>query len=287
MVLRDMISIISPTYNCAAYLKRCYQCIYNQTFEDWEWVIVNDGSTDESFSIINEICLNDSRVKYYELSENKGRGFARNFALNKALGDIVVVWDVDDLYTSNRLMEVYNAIKSGYDFFCSYALLVDNSLNLKGARHFYSKSKIIPSFVHATLGFKKSILDSNNLSYDVGMRAGEDLDIMLNLQSNFLGYYCEKYLMIYVEDREVNLSKAISANYNQFKTVKKFLLNNTSFRAMEKFKILLKFYFKLCVLNLLRISPKIYLNTVKYRYSEHIVSNKLNAEILILLSGKK
>lgn len=281
-----MISVISPTYNCSSYISRSYSCLSLQSCQEWEWIVVNDGSTDETSTIFREICKNDSRVKYFDCDVNRGRGFARDLALKKASGDIIVIWDIDDFYTSDRLTRIQKAIDSGFDFFCSYVILVDNDLNLKGARHFNSYSKIMPNFVHATLGIKKEIIDKYNLGYDPSMRAGEDLDIMLNLKISHKGYYCEEYLMLYVEDREINLSKAISANRSQLSTIHNiFSRTYKEYSSYFKFKYLFKIYLKLIILYILYISPSLYLKSVKYRNSQYIISEKLNIEILGLLKG--
>lgn len=212
-----MISVITPTYNCAKFINRSYECLKRQTFENWEWVIVNDGSEDETDLIISNLMQQDSRIRCFSLDKNRGRGYARNFAIDNAQGSILVVWDVDDFYTSDRLEEINNSINDGYDYFCSYALIADNDLNLKGARHFSSvKKKLAPSFVHATLAFKSNL--KNVVFYDQSMRAGEDLGVMLRLENNYKGFYCKKYLFIYSEDREVNLKKAIEANLSQFRS---------------------------------------------------------------------
>lgn len=280
-----MISVITPTFNCAQFIQRSYFCLQAQTHSDWEWVVVNDGSTDETLAIFEEICKHDSRVKFFNLEKNQGRGFARNFAMKNSLGDIIVIWDIDDLYTPDRIEKIQQSINEGYDFFCSYVLLVNNSLNLKGARHF-SSSSVLPKFVHATLGIKKSIIDEFFLGYDPSMRAGEDLEIMMKLEHNHKGFYCEEYLMIYVEDREVNLSKAISANTNQLQTLKKlFSKNEIKIGSLVKFNFFINFYFKLLVLYLFYLKPTLYLKTVRYRYAENIVSAKLNDHILKLLKG--
>lgn len=281
-----MISVITPTFNCAQFIRRSYFCLQSQTYNDWEWIVVNDGSTDETIAIFEEICKHDSRVKFFNLEQNQGRGFARNYAMQKSLGDIITIWDIDDLYTPDRLEKIQQAINAGYDFFCSYVLLVNNSLNLKGARHFSSSFTILPKFVHATLGIKKSIINEFFLGYDPSMRAGEDLEIMMKLAHNHKGFYCEEYLMLYVEDREVNLSKAISANTNQLHTLKKlFSKNEIKIGSLVKFNFIKNFYFKLLVLHLFYLKPTLYLKTVRYRYTENIISAKLNDHILKLLKG--
>ncbi len=109
---------------------------------------------------------------------------------------------------------------------------------------------------------------------------------MMKLEHNHKGFYCEEYLMIYMEDREVNLSKAISANTNQLQTLKKlFSKNEIKIGSLVKFNFIINFYFKLSVLYLFYLKPTLYLKTVRYRYVENIISAKLNYHILKLLKG--
>lgn len=280
-----MISVITPTYNCAKYLLRSYECLKRQTFEDWEWIIVNDGSEDESDVIISTLAQQDPRIKHFTLDRNRGRGYARNFATEKAQGSIIVVWDVDDFYTSDRLAEIKSGIESGYDFFCSYALIADNNLNLKGARHFSKiKDKFNPSFVHPTLAFRSNL--KNDVVYDKSMRAGEDLGVMLHLENNYKGYYCKKYLLIYSEDREVNIKKTIESNISQFRSTV-YIINRKIIDCgiIEKLNFYIKKQFKIIILMLLKLNPNLYLKTVRFRNYDYIDSSKLNAEHLFILSG--
>jgi len=87
------ISVIVPIYNTAKYLRTCIDSVLSQSFGDFELILVNDGSPDES----EEICKSyfDSRVKYY-YKENGGLSSARNFGLDKALGEYIVFIDSDD-----------------------------------------------------------------------------------------------------------------------------------------------------------------------------------------------
>lgn len=279
-----MISVISPTYNCSEYVLRSYNCLKEQTFNDWEWIIVDDGSTDNTEQIICELSKTDVRIKYFKLDTNRGRGYARNKALEKSEGSIIVIWDIDDLYPSNRLIKIYDKLDQGYDYFCSYVLLVNRDINIKGARHFYKTSMFSPSFVHPTLAFKKELLLNENIKYDKEMRAGEDLAIMLELENKYKGYYCEEYLMLYVEDREVNIDKALNANINQYKSIKK-IISNKKDNFNTSFKIILKLKLKIFILFILKLFPGLYLKSVKLRYSDVIFSKKLSPEIMNILNN--
>lgn len=279
---QPLLSVVTPTYNCVQFIARSYFCLRNQSFSCWEWIVVDDGSDDCTRSVLSDLASSDSRVSVFTLDKNYGRGYARNFALSKCNADGVVIWDVDDLYLPNRLERVWDAFQKGYDFFCSYALVVDNDLSLKGARHFVSPTFSSGlSFVHPTLAFKSSSVGS--VGYDQSLRAGEDLEIMLFLQRKCRGFYANEYLMIYVEDREINLYKTIEMHRSHCISFGRFLrLDYSNFKFFEVFKIYMGIYFKFFILQLMRLAPSLYMLTVKLRYKESIRSSLLSSDHILL-----
>ena len=103
------ISVIIPVYNVENYLNECLDSVLNQTFEDFEVICINDGSTDSSLDILRTYEKMDSRVRIIS-QENKGAGASRNIALKKACGEYVYFMDSDDylkLTAFEELMERY------------------------------------------------------------------------------------------------------------------------------------------------------------------------------------
>ncbi len=98
-------SVITPVYNGEAFVDRCYRCLALQTFTDWEWVVVDDGSTDHTAELVRRIA--DPRVRLTSYQPNRGRGHARLQALEASRGDWMVVWDVDDLHYPDRLARIH------------------------------------------------------------------------------------------------------------------------------------------------------------------------------------
>ena len=88
-------SIIVPVYNTEKYLRKCLDSIKNQTFNDYEVIIINDGSTDNSLSIVSAI--NDIRIKIYSKS-NGGVSAARNDGIIHSVGDYILFLDADDIF---------------------------------------------------------------------------------------------------------------------------------------------------------------------------------------------
>ena len=94
------ISIIVPIYNTENYLRRCIDSILTQSFENFELILVNDGSTDNSRKIIDEYKSKDKRIKVI-LKENGGQGSARNRGINMAKGKYIMFCDSDDFVEEN------------------------------------------------------------------------------------------------------------------------------------------------------------------------------------------
>lgn len=131
-----MVSIIMPNYNGEKFLECAIRSIINQTYTDWELLVVDDLSTDNSERIILDLLIEDERIKYFPL---KSKGFsygARNFALSKVRGDFVAFCDSDDYWLPKKLetqlthMELndccfsfhsYTAFKNGTETFTSFA----------------------------------------------------------------------------------------------------------------------------------------------------------------------
>ena len=100
------ISVIIPIYNAEAYLNGLFEMLLKQTFTDFELICVDDGSTDGSAKIVKNHMEKDDRIKYIH-KQNGGAGSARNVGLDNAKGEYVIWLDVDDIYESNLLEEMY------------------------------------------------------------------------------------------------------------------------------------------------------------------------------------
>ncbi len=110
------VSIVIATYNRQACILAAIDSALNQTYENVEVVVVDDGSTDNTASLVAGK-NNDSRLNYYRLDANRGSSFARNFGIQKATGDFFIVWDSDDILYKNAvtdLLEFYNKNKTAF-----------------------------------------------------------------------------------------------------------------------------------------------------------------------------
>ncbi len=103
------VSIITPVYNSAKFLEETYQSVINQTFTDWQWLITDDCSIDNSVEIIKK--WNDPRIILIQAEKNGGAGHARNLSLEKAAGRFITFLDADDLWDPNFLEEMVGFMK--------------------------------------------------------------------------------------------------------------------------------------------------------------------------------
>ena len=101
------VSIIIPVYNVEQYLPKCLDSIINQTLKDIEIICINDGSTDNSLSILKEYASKDDRMIIID-KENKGQGIARNLGIKKAKGKYIGFVDPDDWVDIQMFEKMYN-----------------------------------------------------------------------------------------------------------------------------------------------------------------------------------
>ena len=110
-----MISIIIPVYNAAKYLRNCIDSVIAQTFEDWEMILVNDGSKDGSLAICQEYAAKDKRISVID-KPNGGVSLARNRGLEQASGEWITFMDSDDWLDDDAFQTYYEAAqKTGAD----------------------------------------------------------------------------------------------------------------------------------------------------------------------------
>lgn len=100
---KGLISVITPTYNCADFLGETIKSVQMQTYQKWEMIIVDDCSTDNTKEIVEKYMHNDTRIKYFCLKKNSGADVARTRAMEIANGNYMAFLDSDDIWTEDKL----------------------------------------------------------------------------------------------------------------------------------------------------------------------------------------
>ncbi len=130
-----LVSIITPIYNSQDFLEATLTSVQNQTYSNWELILVDDASTDSSEKIANQFCAEDSRIRYEKFSFNQGPAISRNRAIELATGDYIAFLDSDDFWAPDKLeIQVGFMQKHDCDVSFSSYLLVDEEGNSLGKR---------------------------------------------------------------------------------------------------------------------------------------------------------
>ena len=178
------VSVIIPVYNVEHYIDRCLKSVIEQTLEDIEIIIVNDGSTDSSKEIIEKyINKYPSRIKYLE-KENGGLSSARNFALPYARGEYLAFLDSDDYIEKDMYEQMYNkAIKENADLVeCDFIWEYPNKKKYDVGKEYTNKKEAIEKarVVAWNKLYRREIIEKYNLRFPEGLRY-EDVEFFYKL----------------------------------------------------------------------------------------------------------
>lgn len=127
---KDLISVIMPTYNCANFIEETIKSVQCQTYNNWELIIVDDRSKDNTEEIVNQIIKLDNRIKYYKLDTNQGAAMARTKAMELSKGKYMAFLDSDDLWKKDKLEKQIKFMKdNNYNFTCTSYEQIDEQGN--------------------------------------------------------------------------------------------------------------------------------------------------------------
>jgi len=183
------ISVIIPTYNRCQLVKEACQSVLRQTCADFEVLIVDDGSTDDTGSVIKQIA--DSRVKYF-YKKNGGQSSARNLGLVKATGEYVAFLDADDLWPPHYLQSLAEQLEANKEFGAVYTRVI--KLRPDGTKkelsvpkrcmsgwitkHFFGG---LPCLMPSAILFRRSVW--KDVFWDEAIKKGTDYDVFLRIST--------------------------------------------------------------------------------------------------------
>jgi glycosyltransferase involved in cell wall biosynthesis len=211
------ISVIIPAYNVEKYIEKTLKSLIDQTFKDFEAIIINDGSTDNTEKIIKEV-LQDTKFQWKLINqENQGVSVARNRGIIESKGEYICFLDADDYYHPAFLGKMYNRAKeSNYDVvFCNYSKVNENGKTIrepKQKKEFFGieltgeevlKQTLIGHVYIWTASYicKKKLLNEHNILYTKGCTNGQDQEFwmkvffhakLVNSLTETLAYYVQR-----------------------------------------------------------------------------------------------
>ncbi len=235
------ISVIMGIYNCEKTLPAAIDSIIDQTYTDWELILCDDGSTDNTYQVAIEYVKKDSRIKVLKNSKNSGLAYSLNHCLRHTTGEYIARMDADDISSSNRLELQKEFLDKNQDYaVVGSGALLFNGKDVVGTRFPKEKPekrdlvKGAP-FMHPTIMMRKRVYNELAGYLDLPRtRKGQDLDLWYRLYSKgYKGYNIQQPLLKYREGL---------SDYNRRTLKSALLFMQTMFKGYRDLKIPIIYY---------------------------------------------
>lgn len=213
-----LISVIVPAFNSERYIRNTVASIQSQSFTDWEAIIVDDNSGDETVSLLEAISADDDRIKWIQLTKNAGAAFSRNQGIKAAKGRYIAFLDSDDLWLTEKLeRQLAFMTETGSPFSYTKVSRYDEQGNLLGT------SKIPDKVDYSTL-LKTNVVVCSSAMYDTeqlgkvympDIRKRQDFALWLRLLKHCdYGHGLQETLVKYtVREGSISSNRASAAHY--------------------------------------------------------------------------
>ena len=220
-----MFSVIIPLYNKASYIEKAVQSILSQTFKGYELIIVNDGSTDNSLEIVQQ--LNNSTIQQFNIinQSNSGVSTARNNGVKASKYDYIAFLDADDwwepdyLYQMKQFIENYKQaglwaakyfkVKNGKNIEANIGLKNNFIMGYIDYFKVYGKTMWMPFYAPSVIIHKNILLEFNG--FKPNLKLGEDFDLWVRIALKYNIAYLNKPLVFYNQDVELK-NRAVNSN---------------------------------------------------------------------------
>ena len=236
-------SVIIPLYNKEKFIENTIQSVLGQSFEDFELIIVNDGSTDTSFELVNKV--KDKRIKTYSLS-NTGVSKARNFGIQKATSKLIVFLDADDLWKKNHLKELYKLRKAHQDcglYAMGYTKKFDDADPISAQYSGLDKhSGVVDDFFLSSIvdciAWTSALMIPKSVFQKIGdfnddLKTSEDTEMWIRIALNYPVAFCWKMTACKVlrsDENHLSMSKLRLDSLKIFKQFEIEEINNLSLK---------------------------------------------------------
>ena len=187
MTTKPYVSVVIPTFNHAKFLKKALDSVIAQTFQNWEAVVVNNFSTDDTIEVVNSFA--DPRIKLFNFSNNGVIAASRNHGLKEATGDFIAFLDSDDVWYPNKLQKCAELAAAGSQFICHGELWINSDLTQRTVMYGPASNATYNRLLYkgncistSTTFIAKPLLDSvQGFDEDPEIITTEDYDLWLRL----------------------------------------------------------------------------------------------------------
>ena len=221
------VSIILPTYNGSRFIKDAIDSILNQSFEDWELIIVNDCSTDCTPDIIDEYLINDSRIRVIHNEVNQKLPKSLNIGFREAKGELLTWTSDDNMYRENAIEKMVDYLNNNLAemMVCTRFDFVDDECNYQGTSSEYSNDlMLVNNCVGACFMYRKAVLHEVG-EYDANLFLVEDYEYWLRILFKYGNIaYLDENLYIYRNQKgSLTATRMKDIKYNIAKMQLKYL----------------------------------------------------------------
>ena len=249
MSQQPLVSVVMSVFNAEKYLEEAIESILNQTYKNIEFIIVNDGSTDASLSIIKQFMTIDNRIKLVS-RQNKGLPYSLNEGIDLSLGKYIARMDADDISFPDRLMEQisYMELNTEIGVCGAWAEVFGDNVHNSILKHPASHQALLPRlmfsvcFVHPTVVFRGCILKKYNLKYNVNYSNSQDYELWSRLSRYTKMGNVQKPLLMYRQsDSSITYKFSDSQSTLRYELIKKVfssVLNELNVKNSENENIL-------------------------------------------------
>lgn len=205
-----LVSIIMGVYNAETRVSDCIESVLNQTYKNWEFVICDDCSEDNTYQILKKYQQSDNRIKIIHNKKNMRLAASLNHCLKNVSGIYVARMDDDDIALPERVKKQVDFLNEhlDYDVVGTNAKIFDGK-KITGIRHckeFPTEKDVLmgPPYIHPTIMMRKKVYDQlNGYTVEEKTRRGEDWDLWFRFYAaGFKGYNIQEELLIYHESSD-------------------------------------------------------------------------------------
>ena len=198
------ISIITPAYNCEKYLEEAVDSVLSQTMTDWEMLIIDDCSVDNTYSCMQKLAQRDSRIRIFRNMQNAGAAATRNYGIRQARGRWIAFLDSDDLWRTDKLqkqMELLDKYPEASFLFTGSAFIEDDGMTIAHTLHVpekVSRRKLLSQNVIScsSVLIKRELMLKHPMPEEDGIH--EDFATWLSVLTEVpLAYSVDEPLLIY------------------------------------------------------------------------------------------
>ena len=260
--MKPLVSIIMGAYNCEDTISQCIESILSQTYKNWEFIICDDCSKDNTLKILTEFSEKDERIKVLHNPKNARLAASLNNCLKIAKGKYIARMDVDDICLPERLEKQVEFLENNPEFSVvgSAVNIFDgeNIISTRKLKEYPTKSTVLygPTFMHPTIMMRKEAYDALQ-GYTVSDRTirGQDWDLWFRFHAKgFKGYNMQEPLLLYHETKEDYKKRTLKTAFMYTRTAlygyrllnvplwKRFLAFKPILSAIMPSKIMIKYH---------------------------------------------